>query len=629
MARQLYEIRDAGTKGMGLFATADIALGTEILDETVLAIVFELCEQHTTHQNQWRSQKYWDKLRIQEQETSSVDILVEEYLAGIGTRGRSLVEKMRKAKPEFTNRANTFFTNRLPISSNSWEVFFLGTDASLINHACIANANLKGRKHNSTTHRAIVCLKALRDIRAGEEITISYLESNYGPVGERRERMQELFRFRCTCDRCQSKDQAQRELDDEYAKAACCLVTHFDRSVLREEDNKLILDPDSLIIKIPWKFFRIARYVLYLITSLGIIDENVARFWSLCGIVACIHADLYRAKSFFSFSSGWYKNAMSKDSEGALGDLGRNMGIYANDPKQHRWWDVSHLPLKGKQIDQRLFPKDRNEALEHLFMSGYTDEAYYHFGAMENKKYFDETREYWKNMVHAEHQKCLALFEQELDDEKAGMSSLHQTKLKKKSKKGKGKSKQGNAEPPEPPLSLALPDIQHADAVGGVIVVESPQLEKAEVFTSGQLRSSAGNEGEATSSTSQDRISGHRRERPRGLSDPVPAARTVLEGSTFEMQERIRWRQQEIEDASKEIDDFRRRVSTLEQPSSGVGGKTLARPRSLSDQAPASAPMLADNILELRANIHLLQRKIDDAEFEILGLQHQIVIQEW
>lgn len=69
------------------------------------------------------------------------------------------------------------------------------------NHSCDPNAELEcdGRH---------VQLVALREIREGEEIFISYIDENE-PLETRREMLEERYFFTCSCERCMEEEKGR------------------------------------------------------------------------------------------------------------------------------------------------------------------------------------------------------------------------------------------------------------------------------------------------------------------------------------------------------------------------------------------------------------------------------------
>ena len=85
-------------------------------------------------------------------------------------------------------------------------------DASLINHSCEPNSvvSFRGRK---------LCVRALRPLGAGEELSIAYTEL-YAPRYERRSKMVSKKGFTCRCPRCTAPFAAGR--GDALLSAIAC-----------------------------------------------------------------------------------------------------------------------------------------------------------------------------------------------------------------------------------------------------------------------------------------------------------------------------------------------------------------------------------------------------------------------
>jgi hypothetical protein len=96
-------------------------------------------------------------------------------------------------------------TNALPCGPDS-AIGGLYPTICLVNHSCLPNAhnNWNSDSQNETIH-------ALRFIRSGEEITISY--NKEGSFKSRRSRLKECFGFECTCVVCSLPETERRKSD--------------------------------------------------------------------------------------------------------------------------------------------------------------------------------------------------------------------------------------------------------------------------------------------------------------------------------------------------------------------------------------------------------------------------------
>eukprot|EP00730_Choanoeca_flexa_P000118 TRINITY_DN10051_c0_g1_i1.p1 TRINITY_DN10051_c0_g1~~TRINITY_DN10051_c0_g1_i1.p1 ORF type:complete len:349 (+),score=80.42 TRINITY_DN10051_c0_g1_i1:2-1048(+) len=89
----------------------------------------------------------------------------------------------------------------------------------LINHDCMPNAIIDAHTsvaQSKQTRAAKVVVRACRDIKAGEEISLSYVDTNLSTNARQRE-LQSKHGFRCRCDRCEDED----SLDDPLEEARC------------------------------------------------------------------------------------------------------------------------------------------------------------------------------------------------------------------------------------------------------------------------------------------------------------------------------------------------------------------------------------------------------------------------
>lgn len=80
--------------------------------------------------------------------------------------------------------------------------------AARANHSCRPSASL------STRSKGKISLRALRDLRKGDEVTICYLDGGSGalfPLAERRHLLAETRCFRCECERCSLEEKQEEE----------------------------------------------------------------------------------------------------------------------------------------------------------------------------------------------------------------------------------------------------------------------------------------------------------------------------------------------------------------------------------------------------------------------------------
>ena len=165
----LFEIRHIPGKGKGLVARFDIAEGTRLLDEKPLSTVPNMAPE--LHETVLAS-----KLKSLTKDEQRRYLSLHNNFPG---------------KYPFSGIAKT---NALPCGSGS-VVGGIYPTICLINHSCLPNShnNWNDDKERETIH-------AIRPIRSGEEITISY--DNGGPSTVRWTQLKQAFGFDCKCDVC-------------------------------------------------------------------------------------------------------------------------------------------------------------------------------------------------------------------------------------------------------------------------------------------------------------------------------------------------------------------------------------------------------------------------------------------
>ncbi|KAF2703701.1 hypothetical protein K504DRAFT_443597 [Pleomassaria siparia CBS 279.74] len=179
-------VEDVPGKCKGLIATTDIPRGTRIMSEKP---VITLEHHHADMEQQ--------------------QIRIHQQVASLSKKQRQEFLSMQNIYP-YTNSTERWLgilrTNALPVGPNlrAAGIFFKACRA---NHACDSNAqNFWNEYLNELT------IHSVRDIRQGEEITISYL----GSRRNRRARQEELwenFKFTCFCRLCSLPPDQSRDSD--------------------------------------------------------------------------------------------------------------------------------------------------------------------------------------------------------------------------------------------------------------------------------------------------------------------------------------------------------------------------------------------------------------------------------
>jgi hypothetical protein len=220
----MYALEDVPGKGKGLIAARDISKGTRI----VLEKPFVAMPRRVANMEQLR-------IHLYQQVSSLSEHQVREFLA---------LDNVYPYSNPGERYQGIFHTNALPIGPDlrGGGVFL---KACRINDACDNNAtNFWNDNLNQLT------IRALRNIRKGEEITIFYLSARRNRRA-RVEELQQSFRFTCLCRLCslpphQCKESDSRldrihELDNLIEQAGLDGLVSSPRQMLSYVDEQVQL----------------------------------------------------------------------------------------------------------------------------------------------------------------------------------------------------------------------------------------------------------------------------------------------------------------------------------------------------------------------------------------------------
>ncbi|KAL4860602.1 hypothetical protein BDV12DRAFT_204871 [Aspergillus spectabilis] len=181
-----YAIRSIPGKGKGLVATERIAKGTRILSESPIFRVPR------------------DKPSIK-----ALEGIVKNEVNRLTAKQQAVFFDLTNIYGDAHSHAlGIARTNVLPLVGAAKSSSGLFLDASRINHSCRHNA-----QNTWNENIGQVTIHALRDINAGTEITISYLDSTPA-FEERQHQLRKTFQFECKCELC-SLPPAERKISDE------------------------------------------------------------------------------------------------------------------------------------------------------------------------------------------------------------------------------------------------------------------------------------------------------------------------------------------------------------------------------------------------------------------------------
>ena len=167
---QLYAILSVPDKGQGLVARLNIAKGKRILSEKPLFTTPNL---------------------------SPISLMESNVATKLKTLSKTQLRQFLSLHNNFPGKhpfSGTVKTNALPCGPGS-EIGGIYPTICLINHSCLSNAH---HSWNSETNSETI--HAIRPIRSGEEITISY--DTGGSYNSRRTLLKDAFGFDCDCTLC-------------------------------------------------------------------------------------------------------------------------------------------------------------------------------------------------------------------------------------------------------------------------------------------------------------------------------------------------------------------------------------------------------------------------------------------
>jgi hypothetical protein len=201
-ANDFVEVRGSNRKGLGTFATRTIAFGTRIIAETGLLQIDRKTSDAAAIIQAFESLSLSQQSVYLSLHEFACDSFIRAAERELGQHWENILHIHRKVLGIWA--ANSF-----------GDVFLLG---SRINHSCIPNVNFA---YNSTLGKQT--FHAVREIAAGEELTIMYIQ---GTNRLRNQRQAELRKwgFTCGCPACEDMSNGEKrraellDLDQQLAK---------------------------------------------------------------------------------------------------------------------------------------------------------------------------------------------------------------------------------------------------------------------------------------------------------------------------------------------------------------------------------------------------------------------------
>ncbi|KAJ4352511.1 uncharacterized protein N0V89_007860 [Didymosphaeria variabile] len=295
-SQPIYAVEDIPGKGRGLIATKDIAKGTRIISEKPIVSI----SQSGGNIEQLQ-------LSMHQQVNSLREADKQEFLS------------MMNICP-YNNSTEEWFgivrTNALPMGPDldAGGVFL---HACRINHACDNNAtNFWNENINQLT------IHAIRDIRKGEEITISYLSS----LRNRQARQEELlknFKFTCSCRLCSLPPDQSRDRDAK-----------LDR--IHEIDGIIEQGGIEALVSAPRRMLGYVDEQIQLWSDMSPNEVGLGRAYPDAFQIAIANGDFARARIFAEKVVDLYLTTLGKDSP----DVAQYKELF-RDPTTHNYYGIS------------------------------------------------------------------------------------------------------------------------------------------------------------------------------------------------------------------------------------------------------------------------------------------------
>lgn len=235
----MYEIRHAGAKGLGVFATKCIPSGTRIMAEKVLLAV--RAENDVFAASRALSQanrKRLMQLSVSPVKRSSVLSWTE---AAYHSARQTLYDILSVARrdgeagasvptlqciADYPNILSIFRNNNFDIGSGTQAVF---DQICRHNHACVPNA-----QGNFNTALGCFTIHAVRPIDADQEIMLSYLVEHGALRESRQRRLRDHYGFICDCPACDAASQKSKDSEQRRRQMQMKLHAHAEEAAERE-----------------------------------------------------------------------------------------------------------------------------------------------------------------------------------------------------------------------------------------------------------------------------------------------------------------------------------------------------------------------------------------------------------
>ncbi|KAK4948650.1 hypothetical protein LTR10_012654 [Elasticomyces elasticus] len=243
------------------------------------------------------------------------------------------------------NLMGRFFNDTVFVPDHNGQVqHALGLLTSLMNHSCSPNATMFFDGYNKPIDEdnpiVQIRMQAVKDIKAGEEITRSYL-TGAGTLQEHMDMLRIHYGFHCRCSACLDAEEDPLISDLRY--------TVFDLKVEFENKEDVLSYP---------QLYRCAALLLDGYDALGIAHATISEIYRALYTLAFRHSDAIRAHYFIHKSLQWYGEYTFGDHARELAHL---MGKVLENNTQEYAWSIKgysyfeDFDLKQTELEELMF----------------------------------------------------------------------------------------------------------------------------------------------------------------------------------------------------------------------------------------------------------------------------------
>lgn len=229
-------------RGRGLVATRRIETGDLVVrDEAVIRVepeadtwrAGEAIQRQVDRLSEEKRKEFFKLTKMQR----LLDIC-DEFVAAAGDNSDQIKKANMAAK--FKDVTAIFYNNDISAADDSKCLFLT---LALLNHSCAPNTAWARAGDNVR----LLELRAIRDIEAGEEITVNYIsvEGRYSDTAARQTRLQEGWAFTCVCHLCQTRAEDEvkaeiQELQTRMTEACDTEVERIDWAMLTRHQEQVL-----------------------------------------------------------------------------------------------------------------------------------------------------------------------------------------------------------------------------------------------------------------------------------------------------------------------------------------------------------------------------------------------------